>query len=223
MDRTRIYFEHARDYRAKLRGIWEEYGKAEKELEPYKGSAGYNNDVAEAAKTRDAAITSLQNEYREKFDVVLKGMRQSATSRPMTAPTPEQLALLQALKMRETISRDELEQAGRTLKDSSVCLSVLDEIAMRQGYAGLRFGGESTAAILAHVDELTASAKKLCALNKPDSRREMVARKSIYSVDRDDNAMYSFSVDRDIDSMTDCMRLFGSVGDIESFAEAVNE
>lgn len=223
MDRTRIYFEHARDYRSKLRGIWEEYGKAEKELEPYRGSAGYNNDVAEAAKTRDAAISALQAQYREKFATVLEGMKKSATSRPMTAPTPEQLALLQALKMRETLSRDELEQAGRTLKDSPVCLSVLDEIAMRQGYAGLRFGGEGTAAILAHIDELRVSANKICNLHKPDTRREMVARKSIFSDEHDENATHSFSVDRDIDSMTDCMRLFGSVGDIESFAEAVNE
>ena len=37
-----------------------------------------------------------------------------------TADMQEELALLQALKMRDKISRDELEQAGRTLKDSPV-------------------------------------------------------------------------------------------------------
>jgi hypothetical protein len=229
-ERTRHYYEAATKYREALRNIWADYDKKMQKIEQYAGSKGYEDDKATADKERDAAIKALQREYGEKFDSILKGMRESATTRSMTPPTQEQLALLQALKMRDRISRDELEQAGRTLKDSPVCLSVLEEIAHNlmektgsHEYYGLRFVTEGTAGILHSIDNLTESARRICALNKCDSKREMVARTNVHNAEWESNALYSFQVDRDVTSTREAMGFFGGVSNLESFEAAVNE
>ena len=229
-ERTRHYYEACTGYRQGLRGIWADFDKKMQQLERYKGSAGYEKEKAEAEKARDAAITALQTEYRDKFNGILKGMRESATTRSMTPPTQEQLALLQALKMRDKISRDELEQAGRTLKDSPVCLSVLQEIAQNlmektgsHQYYGLRFETESTSGILSCIDGLAESAKRICGLKKCDSRADMAARSSIYNPEWESNAMYAFRVDKDVNSTREAMEFYGGVQNLESFEAAVNE
>lgn len=229
-ERTRHYYEACTGYRQSLRSIWADYDKKMQRLEQYKGSAGYEKEKAEADKERDTAIKALQSEYRDKFNGILKGMRESATTRSMTPPTQDQLALLQALKMRDKISRDELEQAGRTLKDSPVCLSVLEEIAQNltektgsHEYYGLRFVTESTSGILGCIDSLAESAKRICSLNKCDSRAEMAARSSIHNPEWESNAMYSFRVDKDVTSTRDAMEFYGGVQNLASFEAAVNE
>ena len=229
-ERTRHYYEACTGYRQSLRAVWADFDKKMQQLERYKGSAGYEKEKADAEKARDAVIKALQTEYRDKFNGILKGMRESATTRSMTPPTQEQLALLQALKMRDKISRDELEQAGRTLKESPVCLSVLQEIAQNlmektgsHEYYGLRFETESTSGILGCIDGLAESAKRICSLNKCDSRADMAARSSIYSPEWDSNAMYSFRVDKDVNSTREAMEFYGGVQNLESFEAAVNE
>ena len=229
-ERTRHYYEACNGYRQSLRGIWAAFDKEMQRLEQYKGSTGYEKEKADAERKRDDDIKALQSEYREKFSGILKGMRESATTRAMIAPTQEQLALLQALKMREKIGRDELEQAGRTLKDSPVCLSVLDEIARDMGkktnspaYYGLRFSTESTSGILSCIDSLTESAKRICSLNKCDSKAEQAERASIYSTEHTHNALYSFRTDRDVSSVREAMETFGGVQSLDSFEAAVNE
>ena len=229
-ERTRHYYEACTGYRQNLRSIWAEYDQKMLRLDQYKGSAGYEKEKAEAEKMRNDAIKALQDEYRGKFDGIIKGMRESATTRSMTPPTQEQLALLQALKLRDKISRDELEQAGRTLKDSPVCLSVLEEIAQNLSektgsheYYGLRFATESTNGILSCIDGLAESAKRICSLNKCDSRAEQAARASIYSPEYTHNALYSFRVDHDVSNTREAMEFYGGVNNLESFEAAVNE
>lgn len=222
-NRTEHYFNACRDYRAALRDIWAQHDKAMERIEAYKGSTGYDKEAAEIDKQRREATEALQSEYSNRFNNILEGMRQSATSRPMTAPTQEQLALLQALKMREKVTKDELEQAARTLKDSPVSLSVLDEIAAKNDIHGAHYGAESTSGILEAVDGLAESAKRLCRLDKCDSKQEQVARASIYSPDHDSNALYSFRVDTDFDNEAACIEFMGGVSNMQSFRDAVNE
>lgn len=230
LERTKHYYEACTGYRQSLRNIWKDFDTKMQQLEKYKGSAGFEKDKAAAEKERDAAIKAVQSEYADRFNDILKGMRKSATTRSMTPPTQEQLALLQALKMRHKISRDELEQAGRTLKENPVCLSVLEEIAQdlidktgSNEYYGLNFVTESTNGILSCIDGLTESAKRICSLNKCDSRADMAAHKSIYNPAYSHDALYSFRVDKDVSSTREAMELFGGVSNLESFEAAVNE
>ena len=220
--RTRNYFETVKSYREKLAAIWAEYEAGMQKIEAYKGSSGYEKDAGELESTRLEAIKATQKEYTTRFRGITNGMRMSAKSRSMETPTTEQLNLLTALKMRDNISRDELEQAGRTLKDSPVCLSVLDEIAAKMDLHTLHFSAESTSSIMKHIDTLEESARRICALDKPNSRAEQAARASIYNPEWTANAFYSFRVDKDVDTEAEAMTTFGGVDDFGTFAQAVN-
>ena len=222
-NRTEHYYNAVTEYRAALRAIWAKYDTAMQRIEAYKGSKGYDKDAAAIEKERKEATAALQSEYRDRFNNILEGMRQSATTRPMVAPTQEQLALLQALKMRDKVSRDELEQAAITLKESPVSLSVLAEIAEKNEVRGLHFNGESTSSILEAVDGLAESAKRLCKLDKCDSKGEQAARASIYNPEHTTDALYSFRVDTDFDNEAACIEFMGGVRNMQSFRDAVNE
>lgn len=222
-ERTKHYYNAVTDYRKALRRIWSEFDEKTRRLERYAGSEGYEADIAKAAQERDEAIKALQYEARQRFDGILEGMRESAQKRPMVPPTQDQLALLSALKMREKVTRDELEQAGNTLKDSPVCLSVLEEIAEKNEVYSLRFSKVSTSGILKNIESLTESARRICKLNKCDSRGEMSARASRYSPDYDPQAFYSFRIDKDVEDVREAMRYFGGVENMDVFAEAVNQ
>ncbi len=221
-NRTTHYFNAVCEHRAGLNGINAKYDADLTKIEQYKGSEGYEKDKADIEKRRKEALAAFREKQAKAFESILDGMRTSAQSRTMTPPTPEQLALLQALKMRDKIGRDELEQAARTLKDCAVGLSVLDEIADKNEIRGARFGGESTASVMEHINDLAESAKRICALNRCNSRAEMVAKASIYNPEHDHNAMYSFRVDRDFLSEADAMAYLGGVNDMDSFRDAVN-
>ena len=221
-ERTRHFFEAVNDHRTGLRGLHGKYDADLKNLEQYKGSKGYDKEVAEIEKKRKEALVDFRNRQAKRFNEILDGMRESATSRPMIAPTPEELALLQTLKMRDKIGRDELEQAARTLKNSPVGLSVLNEIAEKNEIRGVHFGEESTASVMAHIDALAESAKRLIALERCDSKQEMIARANIHNPEHTNDALYSFTADRDYISEEDALAYMGGVDNLESFRDAVN-
>jgi hypothetical protein len=221
MSRTQEYYEKSVNYRKELKAIWDAYETRIAQIERYKGSNGYAEDKKRAENERDNSINALQGIYRTAFFEIIRKMRESAYNQTMSAPSAEQLALLQALKMREKITRDELEQAARTLANSPVCLSVLDEIADKMEYHGVHFGGESTDSIIKHIDELADNANRICSLNKCNTKREMVEAYSNHTADG--NALYSFKVDRDdISSASDAMEYYGSIRDVAAFEKAVN-
>lgn len=220
--RTENYFRTAKEYREKLAAIWAEYEQEQARLEKYQGSAGYAEELKELESKRKEAIKATQAEYATRFNGIIYGMRNSAKGASMETPTAEQINLLTVLKMREKITADELQQAGRTLKDSPVCLSVLDEIAEKMELHGLHFSAESTKSVLEHIDTLEDSARRLCKLDKPNSRADMAARASVHSPNYDHNAFYSFRVDKDVSTENEAMALYGCVDDFPSFALAVN-
>ena len=150
-------------------------------------------------------------------------MREAATSRPMTAPTPEVSSVLQVLKMRSKISADELQQAARTVGECPLALSVLDELAQDHGHMGLHFGKESTGAILQHLETLSRNAAKIVRMTEVDKKREAIEASRPYSPNYSPAALESFAVDRDFKSEQDALAWLGGVNDFETFARVVND
>lgn len=223
MNRTWEYFKSVKGYRENLGAIWTEYDKKVAGLERYKGSAGYDEELKKAAQDRDAAIKELQGKAYARFADIIEGMKESARNRPLVAPTAEQMNLLQLMQMREKVTRDELEQAARTLKGNAAALSVLEEISLKHDIHSVGFAMESTAGIMKHIDSLFDSAKRICALNKPNSKQEMVAATDIHSPEWKSGAMYSYRVDRDFDNEADTMAALGDVHSLSEFQNAVNQ
>ena len=222
IDRTGHYYHTVVKHREQLKKIWESYSTQMQKLEPHKGSIYYETQAAQAAKERDTAISALQTSTGKDLVEIIAGMRESAQNRPMEAPTSGQLALLQALKMRDSISRSELEQASRTLKDSPVCLSVLQELVEKNGYMGMRFAAESTESIEKHIDSLARAAQKIVKLTKPDSRREAAAKAFPSSPDFTPMATDTMMIDRDFSSEEEILAYCGNVDNVQAFRVAVN-
>lgn len=131
------FHQAVQQYHDRRREISQQYENEMKGLQRFEGSAGYEEDVKSAQAERDKATVALRQEYGPRFDAILNSMAEAAKAQPMTAPTQEQLATLEVLKMREKLSRDELQKAMNSMADCPVALGVLRELAAKHGIMGM--------------------------------------------------------------------------------------
>lgn len=227
MNRTAEYWKIAQAHREALRAIWATYTDTMAKLDRYKGSAGYADDESAAAKARDEAIKAQKAVTGKAFDDLLSSMREKVGGQAAIPPGDAEVRLLQTLKLRNKISREELQAAGRALQDNSVALHALDDIAQAQGFNNLfiqypawRDNGNDQQMRIASLFE---SAKRIVGLDRPDSKRDAL---SAAARDNNINALRSVMVDRDFENEDDAIELFGGFrdrADLEAFRKAVND
>ena len=129
-----LFYNRAKEYQSKRKDIMDTYESTLAKLEKAKGSQLYTEETKKAAKTRDAALQALQSEYREYFRISLDAMADANGKRGIAAPTADQLSILQALKMRDNVSQRELDRAANSCKDNPLAISVINEIAKKNGF-----------------------------------------------------------------------------------------
>lgn len=213
MTNTERYFQNISFFRRDLREIDERYKPLYDRLERFKDSGSYPAEKAQLDERRSWEVDALRRETMARINTVLSDMERTYMERPSSAPTPDQLALLQALKMRETVSRDELREAANALKGCPVGERVLEEIARKNGHAMALSKELSGDEVRKHLQSLRKSAAHMVSkLEHTDSRREHT-NSGDYSL---------FRLDVDPKDEADCLRIFGFVTDTEQFAEAVN-
>ena len=135
MYNTDFLFNRAKDFQNKRKNVMDQYENRMKELERAKGSQYYNEESQKATEAKDKAIKALKAEYGDYFNTILKSMRESNSKRGLNPPTEEELRLIQLIKLKEKPTERELEAAAHTLKGNVTCLSILTEIAHKNGYA----------------------------------------------------------------------------------------
>ena len=128
-----LFYSRAAEFQSKRKEVTDAYEKRIAELEKAKGSQLYREESEKAAQTRDAALQALQSEYREYFRISLDAMADANGKRGVTPPTAEQLAILQALKMRDSVTQRELDRAANSCKSNALAISVINEIAKNNG------------------------------------------------------------------------------------------
>ena len=133
MKNSEKYYSLIRRYLEAVGEIDNEYNAAMSRAKQYEGSTGGKALVDQATTQRDAALKAEKEAVVKAIREVIAAMKTNASTRKITAPTQEQLAILQALKMRQTVSKDEIKQAENSLKNCPLALSVLDEIAHDNG------------------------------------------------------------------------------------------
>ena len=133
MSNTSSFYWKAKQFQDKRAALTAEYDKKAKELERYKGSAGYGDEMRALKDKLDADLKALAAEYRPGLYEDMRLMREAIAKRPIKAPTSDQVNLLNVLKMRKDITREELERAAATMKDNPIALSVVNEIAREHG------------------------------------------------------------------------------------------
>ena len=226
-ERTKWFFNDWCKYRAGLREIWASFDQGMKELEPMKGSKHYIERCEELTTERDNAISNLQTEFRNEFSLTIEGMTQSVITRPAIPPSGDQLAILQALNMRHKIGIEELEKAEQSMAGNDLALSTLQDIAVAKG-VHYRIPTTKKDLILQRIDSLADSASRLLKLEKPDSRREMLAaahrNKYEHKQNYDSTVFGLYWVDQDVSGEDEALNLFGGIApdQIADFKEAVN-
>jgi hypothetical protein len=129
-----LFYNRAKEYQSKRKEVMDTYESTLAKLEKAKGSHLYTEETEKAAKTRDAALQSLQREYNEYFRISLDAMADANNKRGIAALTADQLSILQALKMRDNVSQKELDRAANSCKDNALAISVINEIAKKNGF-----------------------------------------------------------------------------------------
>lgn len=225
-ERTKWFFDDWCKFRNGLREIWASFDQGMKEIEPMKGSSRYTERFEELRAERDNAIHDLRTEFRNEFSVTIEGMRQSVNTRPATPPSADQLAILQALNMRQKVSVEDLEMAEQSLNGNDLALSTLQDLASAKG-VHYQIPTTKKNLILRHIDDLADSASRLLKLERPDSRRERlkIAHRNKYEKHVYDHDVFSsFWQDQDPQSEDEALNLFGGIAldQIADFKEAVN-
>lgn len=132
MNYTMKFYESAERFQNKRKAIVDEYDQRMKGLEKHAGSEYHREEAAKATDKRDQALNLLKGEYKDVLYSRLRDMRTANERRGLKPPTDEELRLIQALKLRDNVSEQELRQAALTLKGNESALMIVQEIADRQ-------------------------------------------------------------------------------------------
>lgn len=130
---TELLYVKAKQFQDKRVKIVEDYEKAFQALERFKGSQGYEDDVKSLQEKRDGELTALIEEYRPGFNTVFGGMMDAIGRRSVSAPTNDQINLLNLLKLKKNVTLEECQRIAESVKDNPIAVSVVTEIAHDHG------------------------------------------------------------------------------------------
>ena len=120
-------------YRKQVRQLRDTYTNRMKQLERYADSEKGKQDMEKAEKDFRDGLAALADSYRGKFDSIIQDMEKAVKPESMTPPSPEQLALLQMLDLRDSLDSDEIEAAIKTLGTNDAAIKTLGDIVTRKG------------------------------------------------------------------------------------------
>lgn len=219
MSNTGKFFETVKDFRGELRGLEAEYQTEMQKLEVYRGSTYFEQAKAALDKARELTLDELRKVYGTTFEGIFAAMEKEYSTRPMVAPSATQLATLQVLKMRDSVTREELRQAANACTGCSVALETLREIAHKNNIFGL-IDDSSTPPVAETMRTLRKRTSYLLGADRVDQRREIL--QGIVSERRTSDYWDRWLVDTDPTDEADALRLFGLVTDAPAFCAAVN-
>lgn len=138
MSNTSELFEAVKGYRMGLRAAQAAKESTLEKLQKYKGSEGYEADVAEAEKAHTEKVTELQNRYRPIVREAIGKMYESSEKITAEPPTEEEIRTLTLLKMRENLTRDEAQAIANSLTTGGAVDVFRENIAGR-GIMGVTY------------------------------------------------------------------------------------
>ena len=133
MNNSENLFFHAKKYQDERKAIIDAYEKRMTDLEDARGSVLYDKESKKAAEERDNALSTLKAEYQGGFNSIINEMRAVNSSRATNPPTEEELRIIQALKLKEKVTKAELDRIANAVKNNGLCLSVVQEMANKNG------------------------------------------------------------------------------------------
>ena len=129
MNNTYTLYDTVVTFQRRQREAYDAYIEAMKGLESAKGSQYYDDRQKEAMSKRKAAEEEARKEARYWLKKTVDEMAAANHVRKAIPPTADQLAVLQAMKMRTDISDDELEQIANAMEGNSMGLGIVNDFA----------------------------------------------------------------------------------------------
>lgn len=131
MTNTNYLYEAMRKFQQARNAAQETYLQTMKHYESAKGTEYYSDQQEKAAKARAEAVEAARAACIQTVNNALACMRSAIDRKGMTAPTDEQLRILQLLKMRDVreITPAELQAAAVSMNGNSAALAVVQAIA----------------------------------------------------------------------------------------------
>lgn len=130
---TELYYAKMKAFQDKRAELTEAHDKKVKSLERFKGSKGYEDDLKKENERFEAELTALRDEYRPGLLTVIGGMMDAIGKRSVSAPTNDQVNLLNVLKMKKRVTLEECQRTAEAVKDNPIAVSVVTEIAHDHG------------------------------------------------------------------------------------------
>lgn len=130
---TELYYAKMKEFQDKRAELTEAHDKKVKSLERFKGSKGYEEDLKKENDRFEAEMTALRDEYRPGLLTVIGGMMDAIGKRSVSAPTNDQVNLLNVLKMKKKVTLEECQRTAEAVKDNPIAVSVVTEIAHDHG------------------------------------------------------------------------------------------
>lgn len=130
---TEAFYTVAKKFQDQRADLVSKYTQKLNSMEPYRGSAGYDREVSALTKKHEEALEALRGECRKDLRVVLAGMEKAIEKRKINPPSNDALSLIHLLKMREKVTEEELDRVAVMLKDNSIAMGVIQEIAHDNG------------------------------------------------------------------------------------------
>ena len=132
MNTTNLYRTVAAFMQARSEAI-EEYQLMTRRYASAKGSQMYTDEIDKARKKRDKTISDAQFIAKQEIRETLKAMAEKADKIKMQPPTPEQINILQLLKMKDRLTEAECTGAANAMNGNAACLALVDELARKSG------------------------------------------------------------------------------------------
>lgn len=227
MKNTEYYYNTVRRYRQRLTEINEKFDTKIEEKAGYTGSPRYMEDVKAIERERATEIAALRADCAESFDTCLKSMELHAQRRPTVPPTDGQMRLIQLLKLKESVTRDDLTHAALACEGCLIALSVLEEIAAEHDIMGFRTGGVgvSDQFVRDAIREFAKSAKITLSLDRTNNRAAlMMGTEGPHGTTPAFSNIGKFRLDVDPENAQDCAGRWGGVPTelFEAFSRVVD-
>ena len=126
MTNTQRYLNSIKGFRKDLQEVNDKFRPEYERLERFKDSGSYAQSKKLLDDRRNAEVEALRREYADRLKSAVDAMEKAYMNRPTSAPTQEQLSVLQALKLRDRVSRDELRRAAQTMRGCPVAERALE-------------------------------------------------------------------------------------------------
>ena len=131
MDNAYYLYEAMNDFRKAQIANRGTYLQKKQQLDRYKGSVAYDDDLKKLREEREKANETASAICKEKIGPIFKAMFDANAKRRITAPSEEAIRILTAVSMMEKPSKSFMDCVANSLDGNPLCLAVLDDIARK--------------------------------------------------------------------------------------------